>query len=640
MFKLRKVAGLGLAAFSLLLAAACGNGGDDTPVTTADMTTAAAVSTEAQTEDGQTTAVTEATADGQEERTAAMTATESTTEPVNGTEGPELTGPLPPEVGIYGWDTYRHLDRLAQLSTGVQTYQFSSFDRMGGNEHDGFDGRFSYLSRSRDGFVLAEAAGAGEIQSIWFTRDGGNVRGTGNIIIELDGEVVVNESLQALVNGETGAPFVFPFVANADESSGGVTIKVPMPYRESMKVITTQNPLFHHVSYRSFVSAEGIETFDPSYIPEDIMEAAASWGYEDPKPVREDAELVESSFALEPGETATLAEIAPEGSGMIRELQLVLPTITGAPQMDVIQDDGRAFTGSSSFNITLHPDNEGAILTRRYDSVSTNQKAAVLVDGEEVTQWTGRGSRPGGWIEESVELPASATSGREQVRITNAFISAGLDYSEFRYFVDSIVDGERVRTDEIDIGPFTSGLASEREHDYEIVGQQWSGDRVNVLPPEDEDDEAIMISDALLEDLFLVITADGHRTVEAPVGEFFGSGLGLYEVRTLMYSMDPESVYTSWWGMPFSREIIVSLENRSDHPLSDASSRITWAPEEDLNDRLEGSVPSLGYFRTQHRRGDISLGRDWMFLDTDGQGRFMGVNHTMDGSLPAGNTRG
>src|SRR5690606_41144203 len=90
------------------------------------------------------------------------------------------------------------------------------------------------------------------------------VSGTGRITIELDGETVLDAPLQDVVDGELGAPFVYPLVANADQSSGGVYIKVPMPYRERMVITTEENPYFYHVGYREFADADGIATFDPS----------------------------------------------------------------------------------------------------------------------------------------------------------------------------------------------------------------------------------------------------------------------------------------------------------------------------------------------------------------------------------------
>jgi len=39
-----------------------------------------------------------------------------------------------------------------------------------------------------------------------------------------------------------GAPFASPLVANADQTSGGVYVKVPMPFRSSMRVTTDTDP--------------------------------------------------------------------------------------------------------------------------------------------------------------------------------------------------------------------------------------------------------------------------------------------------------------------------------------------------------------------------------------------------------------
>src|SRR5262245_37533887 len=80
------------------------------------------------------------------------------------------------DKGPIGWDVFRQLDRLPYLSPGTQARQFSSFDRAGGNTQDGFDGRYSCLSKTSNGHcVIAEDTGPGEISSIWFTRDEGNV---------------------------------------------------------------------------------------------------------------------------------------------------------------------------------------------------------------------------------------------------------------------------------------------------------------------------------------------------------------------------------------------------------------------------------------------------------------------------------
>lgn len=115
-------------------------------------------------------------------------------------------------TGTTGWETYRRLDLLPDLAGGSQTKQFSSFGRNGTND-DGFVGRYSCLRAGGPGCVLAEDRGPGEVQSIWFTRDEGNVSATGNIRIVLDGVTVLDASLQRVVDGDFGAPFAFPLTS-------------------------------------------------------------------------------------------------------------------------------------------------------------------------------------------------------------------------------------------------------------------------------------------------------------------------------------------------------------------------------------------------------------------------------------------
>ena len=539
-----------------------------------------------------------------------------------------------PDYGPVGWDTYRQLDRVPELTpSGVRTYQFSSFDRTGGND-DGFDGTYSCLREDDTGCVIAEDTGAGEVQSIWFTRDGGDVSATGTIRIELDGHTILEAPLQDLVDGKSGEPFVYPFVANADQGSGGVWIRVPMPYRESMRITTQHNPLFYTVSHRSFPTPEGISTFDPADVPADVMRASDTWGTQDPKPAASQPDSTETSFGLAPGESGTLLDTS--GPGAVDEIRLRLPEIVGAP--DPVDDDGRAFTGSSTFTVAIDPDNDGVALTRRLDTISEAQRADVYVDGEQVASWEPV-NQPGLWVDQTVRLPASATAGKSEITVRNEFVSAGIDFSEFRYWVDSQVDGEPVRTDELDVGPTEQARQSEQAHGYRIEGQTWQGERSYRYPPTPDQEQSVVRSDQLLEGLRLRVEVDGEQRVDAPVGEFFGSGLGEADVRSLLYRMDndQDGSYTSWWPIPFARNATITLVNTSEHPLEAGDATVTWDTDAE---RAQGLAEGeLGYFHAESRDGNTVDGEDWVFLDAEGTGKFVGVNHTMRGQIQTGNIR-
>src|SRR6266540_2728383 len=187
------------------------------------------------------------------------------------------------DKGPVGWDVYRRWDLMAAMRPGSQARQFSSFDRTGGN-NDGFDGTYSCLRKSdTGGCVIAERSGPGQLESMWFTRDYGVLTRTGRIKVELDGRPVLDAPLQDVVDGRLGAPFVWPLVGNGDDTAGGSVIKVPMPYRESMRVTTQANPLFYHVAYREFADADGVATFDPRDPAQDVVDRLRAYGLRDPK---------------------------------------------------------------------------------------------------------------------------------------------------------------------------------------------------------------------------------------------------------------------------------------------------------------------------------------------------------------------
>lgn len=227
---------------------------------------------------------------------------------------------------LVGWDTYRRLDRLPYLNPGSQTLQVSSFDRSGGDfdiSTGNRNGSGGCLAPGGAGCVIAEDRGAGEIDSIWLTRDGGNLRALGNIRIELDGQTVVDTPLQSLVDGNSGAPFVWPLVANAAQSPGGDYIKVPMPYRRSMRVSVTSHLEYYHVDYRQFPDADGVNTFAPTDPALDVLDMLRTAGTADPKPAATVAAHSSRVSELAAGAAQTIAEST--GPATISELRLRLP---------------------------------------------------------------------------------------------------------------------------------------------------------------------------------------------------------------------------------------------------------------------------------------------------------------------------
>ena len=94
---------------------------------------------------------------------------------------------------------------------------------------------------------------------------------------------MVDAPLQSLVDGGLGAPFVWPLVANAAQSPAGVYVKVPMTYRQSMRISVASNLQYYHVDYRQFSNAEGVRTFSPSDPALDVITTPARRGHHRPQ---------------------------------------------------------------------------------------------------------------------------------------------------------------------------------------------------------------------------------------------------------------------------------------------------------------------------------------------------------------------
>ncbi|MFD9959870.1 glycoside hydrolase family 172 protein [Amycolatopsis sp. NPDC058986] len=540
--------------------------------------------------------------------------------------------PSPASVGPIGWDVYRSLDAMAALRPGAQSKQFSSFDRTGGNE-DGFGGVYSCLRITAEGCVIAEKTGAGEIESMWFTRDYGNMVNNGKLKVELDGRAVLDSSLQDIVDGRLGAPFVWPLVGNGDDTSGGSVIKVPMPYQHSMRVTVQHNPLFYHVTYREFPDAAGVRTFDPRDRALDVVDRLRGFGIRDPKPAASRARTSSGTADIPDGGTAKFASLG--GPGTISQLRVTLPQLISEPR---VRDDGRAFGagGHSSFRVAIDPANTGVRLTRRPDPAIGHQVADVSVDGKPAGRWTTGAPTPRGvWADQVLDLPPSLTAGKSALTITNTFVSSDLDINEFRYDVHSRVDGRWRRTDVLDLGPQHPG--EEKAHGYQLTMQSWNGFQIYRYQ---RDPAKLAASQAVLSGARLRITFDGKTTVDSPLGEFFGSGLGKFDGRTMLSSIDATDggALTAWWPMPYRQGAIVELVNQSGQPITQATVEVTAAPTPAVDAGLRPGG-GLGYFTATSHKGLTQNGADWTILQAAGRGVFYGVTQSMTGLITSGNRR-
>ncbi|MEN8137075.1 MAG: DUF2961 domain-containing protein [Bacteroidota bacterium] len=281
----------------------------------------------------------------------------------------------------------------------------------------------------------------------------------------------------------------------------------------------------------------------------------------------------------------------------------------------LITDDGRAHTDNSQFTLTVTPNAAEYKLVRRLNFGIGNQKAEVFVDGVSAGVWfdEGRAEVGDSWKDSEFYISSDLVGAKSQLTIKIDYISADVDWNEFRYWMYS--DGEL--SDELDV----ANTASETAHSYSATGG-WSGtvsfEYPGQTPPPVEDGTV-----EILEKVNIQIFYNGESTpaIDAPLGLFFGTGtfekvafqslpVGIIEGERTMYCYLP---------MPFENSYEVKLVNNYGKALNGVNVSVNYA---DFNE----DFANCGYLKTQYNNANPPVaGKDHMILDENGSGKYVGV---------------
>ena len=134
-------------------------------------------------------------------------------------------------------------------------------------------------------------------------------------------------------------------------------------------------------------------------------------------------------------------------------------------------------------------------------------------------------------------------------------------------------------------------------------------------------------------------------SVEAPIGDFFGLGLGTYTVfHSELIAVAPDKALNAYFPMPFARHGRISVTNEGGQEITDFYWNIDWV-------KLPALPPGTAYFHAQYRqaapfpgwyKGNFygndftearrdprwrnASGKDnYVFLEASGDGHFVGV---------------
>ena len=505
-----------------------------------------------------------------------------------------------------GLDAMKHFELLPYFKEGVLSRQFSSHDRTGGNSDGGTEtsGIESYLYREDNKYVIFDVQGPGCIYRIWFTG-----LPSGNIQFYFDDEDTprVDMDINDFFSGSV-APFLTPLVGNNSVSSGGFYCYLPLPFTRSCRIMTTNFPHYYNIDYQIFASTEGITTFTGR---ENSLAVREMWNRVgiDPKDTTTNTILIDTvAIAAD-----SSFEINIDGPGCINSIKIKIPQLTSS----IVTDDGRAHMGYSQFKLRVAHTITGIRIKRRLDYGVGNQVGAVYIDGDSIGIWSTPGTDPiHKWRDSELLIPLPAT-GKDHITVKIKFVSSNYDWNEFHYWLYSLVGEKDSLTDELDVG----NTISEAAHEYTIFGQTWAGVRTFLYPSQSIDNT--------LNKIWLQIYWDDESTpsVNTPIGEFFGSGLGEADVRALPVGMttSDDGFYYCYFPMPYNEVARIVFVNKDTTRIDPLIVQIQYDTKP-----YEGLGTTAGYFHAIWRSEyPTTYGHDYTILETTGKGHLVGCVLTM-----------
>ena len=530
----------------------------------------------------------------------------------------------------YGLGAYLGLDELAKLRPDVFFEQQSSYDRDGGNV-DGFgmvlpDGKNESGEADGDSVikrVLLNLQSPGVVYRMFFTNFGD----VPNLRIYIDGKKTVDMSLADLTSGKN-YPFVYPFVQNKTQSSGGFVCYLPIAFAESIEIIGSGN-FYCSISYHVYPADAKIQPFTMDIDLADATKILTSLG-SDPK-YKADNQTKEEKFTLNSNAKKTL-EI--NGKRSVSSISLKIPSVT-AVQYDrrVYASDGIRLSAGEKAYFDIEAEG-GAILKGRYCIESNAQSANVYVNGVRIGAIEIRARRLDGfeWKDDdyfediSIAIPSSVVNGKSKVSVR---IEATSKISFYSLSVEKA--GKTI--DSVDFG----NEQSKSEHafqatNYSTVRREAEYNPNSLITAEEQ--AKIYANEDLLNSLRIKVYYDGEKTprVDAPISLFFGFGMfGAYETQTLMSGIKADGTMYSYYPMPFENNCKIEIVNSSNKKIEDL--QLTVAHKE-----FEGNIGEYGYFSTQYNQylsgttSALKSGEYFDLLKQSGAGHLVGVSLSMTGN--------
>ncbi|MBQ2822760.1 MAG: DUF2961 domain-containing protein [Thermoguttaceae bacterium] len=130
-----------------------------------------------------------------------------------------------------------------------------------------------------------------------------------------------------------------------------------------------------------------------------------------------------------------------------------------------------------------------------------------------------------------------------------------------------------------------------------------------------------------LRSTILEITFDDQKTVICPIGDFFGSGVGINPYHTCLTEVRENGEMSTYWPMPFKKNAKIAFRNLGNESVTLTISGESSPLEKELQNISENDF--LYFCANWHQEREIQTipgkgTKDWNYLTLEGRGVFVG----------------
>ncbi|MGB5819261.1 MAG: glycoside hydrolase family 172 protein [Saonia sp.] len=208
----------------------------------------------------------------------------------------------------------------------------------------------------------------------------------------------------------------------------------------------------------------------------------------------------------------------------------------------------------------------------------------------------------------------------------------------------------------------TKNYSSERISSYDRTGANDDGNWKNKIKPDETRTIGEVDGPGIIKHIWITIASnepyhlkkiilrmywDGEEnpSVETPIGDFFGLGLGKYNLYESKYtSVGSQRALNAYFPMPFKKSAKITVTNDGEEAIGAFYYNIDWEKHKSLPDetlyfhaQYRQETPTYGWTNNWTRNSDSIVNThknpkgegNYVIMEAKGKGHFLGVTHSI-----------